>query len=222
MTVELQPRAGRTVRLFTEFGVVGKIGVNDAGFGLHFNILAHTSDGGPEAGVPVHVVARRLLDEASSLDEAEALARSARLSASTVLTCVSYDGGRAQARMLELSPAGVAAISPGEDGVLLHTNHFLDPALAAGERMARIDSSTAPRLEELRSRVPALLAAAGGEDRAAAMLDHGGPGLCCHPAADAPFDERWETLATITLDVAQARLRLHAGGPCAGAEWQTV
>ncbi len=54
------------------------------------------------------------------------------------------------------------------------------------------------------------------------MLDHGGPGLCCHPAADAPFDERWETLATITLDVAQARLRLHAGGPCADAEWQTV
>ena len=37
--------------------------------------------------------------------------------------------------------------------------------------------------------------------RAAALLDHGGPGLCCHAAADAPFDERWETLATISLDV---------------------
>jgi isopenicillin-N N-acyltransferase-like protein len=221
VTVELRPRAGRTVRLFTEFGVVGKIGVNDAGFGLHFNILAHEADGGT-AGVPVHVVARRLLDEASSLDEAEALARSARLSASTVLTCVSWDGARAQARMLELSPAGVAAIAPGEDGALLHTNHFLDPGLAAGERMTRVDSTTRPRMEEMRARLDALLTAGSAEQRAAALLDHGGPGLCCHPAADAPFDERWETLATLSLDVAQARLRLHAGGPCADAEWQVV
>lgn len=223
VTVELEPRAGRTVRLFTEFGVVGKIGVNDAGFGLHFNILAHSADGG-EPGVPVHVVARRLLDEASSLDEAEALARSARLSASTVLTCVDWNGTRGRVRMLELSPAGVAAISPStrDEGALLHTNHFLDPGLAAGERMTRVDSTTRPRLRELRERVRVLVGAASAEERAAALLDHGGPGLCCHPAADAPFDERWETLATISLDVEQARLRLHAGGPCADAEWQTV
>ncbi|MDO8186914.1 C45 family peptidase [Conexibacter sp. JD483] len=224
VTVELQPRPGRTVRLFTEFGVVGKIGVNDAGFGLHFNILAHTADGREEAGVPVHVVARRLLDEAASVDEAEALVRDVPLSASTVLTCVDFDGARGRVRMLELSPAGVAAITPAtrDEGVLLHTNHFLDPGLAAGERMARIDTSTGPRLEELRERALALVGAASAEERAAAMLDHGGPGLCCHPAADAPFDERWETLATISLDIAQARLRLHAGGPCADAEWQTV
>lgn len=223
VTVELEPRPGRTVRLFTEFGVVGKIGVNDAGFGLHFNILAHADDGGTP-GVPVHVVARRLLDEASSLDEAESLVRTAPLSASTVLTCVDWDGARGRVRMLELSPAGIAAIAPAtrDEGVLLHTNHFLDPQLATGEQMARIDSSTRPRLRELQARAAAMVEADSAEARAAAMLDHGGPGLCCHPAADAPFDERWETLATISLDVAQARLRLHAGGPCAGAEWQTV
>ncbi|WP_234106949.1 C45 family autoproteolytic acyltransferase/hydolase, partial [Streptomyces venezuelae] len=41
---ELTPRAGRTVKLFTEFGVPGKIGVNSAGLGVHFNILFHATD----------------------------------------------------------------------------------------------------------------------------------------------------------------------------------
>ena len=84
---------GRTVHLFTEFGIVGKIGVNDAGLGLHFNILHHRDDG-RGAGVPVHVVARRILDEAATVEEATAIARSATVSASTVLTVVAWDGER--------------------------------------------------------------------------------------------------------------------------------
>ena len=62
LTVETGP--GGAVHLFTEFGIVGKIGVNEAGLGLHFNILHHAADGGAP-GVPVHVVARRILDDAS-------------------------------------------------------------------------------------------------------------------------------------------------------------
>ncbi|MCD0449140.1 C45 family autoproteolytic acyltransferase/hydrolase [Actinocorallia sp. API 0066] len=36
--------AGRTVKTFTEYGVLGKIGVNSAGLGLHFNLLQHDAD----------------------------------------------------------------------------------------------------------------------------------------------------------------------------------
>ncbi|MDW5596125.1 C45 family peptidase [Conexibacter stalactiti] len=219
VALRLEPRPGHVVELFSEFGVVGKIGVNSAGLGLHFNILGHDRDGG-ETGVPVHVIARRILDLATTVEEATTIARSARVSASTVLTVVAWDGERAGARGLELSPAGVAELEPDGDGVLLHTNHFLDARLAAGERMGRVDSTTYPRLAELRGRSARLVAAADEGERAAALLDHdGGPGLCCHPAADAPFDERWETLATISLDLAGGRLRLHEGGPCAVAAW---
>lgn len=35
---ELTPSQGRKVKLFTEFGAPGKIGVNSAGLGVHFNI----------------------------------------------------------------------------------------------------------------------------------------------------------------------------------------
>jgi isopenicillin-N N-acyltransferase-like protein len=210
----LQPRPGHTVHLFTEMGIVGKLGVNSAGLGLHFNILAHADDGGP-TGVPVHVVARRILDEASTLDEATALAASAPVSASTILTVVTFDGERSAARGLELSPAGMATLEPTADGVLLHTNHFLDPELARGERHGPHDPSTYGRLQELGRRTPVLRAAADPTARAAALLDHrDATPLCCHPQPGAQPGDRWETLVTAALDLGAGELLLHEGGPC--------
>lgn len=212
----LTTAAGRTVRLFTEYGIVGKIGLNDAGLGLHFNILGHIADGGPP-GVPVHVVARRVLDTAATIEQAVEIAASAKVSASTVLTVATWDGARGDARCVELSPAGAAVIAP-RDGALLHTNHFLGESLAAGERMGRDDAGSYRRVAELERRLPALRAAADAPARAAALLSHDedgtGAALCCHPAADAPLDARWETLMTLSLDLGAGRLRLHEGGPC--------
>jgi isopenicillin-N N-acyltransferase like protein len=132
-------RPGFAVCTFTEFGIVGKIGVNSAGLGVHFSVLRHDSDHA-DIGVPVHVVARRILDEAYTVDEATEIARSARLSASSVFTVVTGD----EIRGLELSPAGVAELPP-------------------------------PRR--------------------------------------AGSDTRCETLATISLDVAEGRIDVHEGGP---------
>ncbi|MGX6446811.1 C45 family autoproteolytic acyltransferase/hydrolase [Patulibacter sp. S7RM1-6] len=217
LAARIEPRPGRRVHLFTELGIVGKIGVSSAGVGVHFNILAHAADGGP-TGVPVHVVARRILDEATSLDEAEAIARSAPVSASTVLTVVTFDGTRGDVRGLELSPAGLAVLAPGDDGVLTHTNHFLDPGLAHGERHAATDPGTYGRLDELRARAGTLRAAEDLTARATAMLDHreASP-LCCHPEPAAERGDRWETLVTASLDLAAGELVLQEGGPCAAA-----
>lgn len=194
-------RTHQRVCTFTEFGVVGKIGVNSAGLGVHFNVLRHRSDHA-DIGVPVHVVARRILDEASTVDEAVELTRSARLSASSVLTVVTVD----RASCLELSPAGVAELPA--DGFLLHTNHFLDPRLAKGERTVAAESTTFDRLALLRDRIGTL----GTEDRTARAeaLD----AVCAHADLALPPHQRWESLATISLDVADRRMFVHDGGPC--------
>jgi isopenicillin-N N-acyltransferase-like protein len=218
LTVETGP--GGAVHLFTEFGIVGKIGVNEAGLGLHFNILHHVADGGAP-GVPVHVVARRILDDATTVEEAIALARSATVSASTVLTVVGWDGERASARCLELSPAGLGVLEPDAAGVLAHTNHFLDPILAPGERPTDFDATTRGRLESLGRRAGPLGAAADPAARAGALVDHES-GICAHAGEDQPSDQRSATLATIALDVAAARVHVHPGGPCVAAgagEW---
>lgn len=214
LAVRLQPRPDHAVHLFTEMGIVGKLGVNGAGLGLHFNILAHADDGGT-TGIPVHVVARRILDAATTIDEATALAASAPVSASTVLTVVEFDGTRSAVRGLELSPAGLAILEPDADGVFAHTNHFIDPELARGERHGPDDPSTYGRLDELARRTPELRAAADPTGRATALLDHREDRmLCCHPEPGAQAGDRWETLVTASLDLDARELLLHEGGPC--------
>ncbi|TMR09617.1 peptidase C45 [Nonomuraea turkmeniaca] len=217
MLWELEPRPGHVVRTFTEAGALAKIGVNTAGLGIHFNILRHESDSA-ELGVPVHLIARRILEEAATVEEAIAVAMSAPVSASTVITAVTSD----DAASIEISPAGVGVIPP-EQGVLQHCNHFLAPGLAEGERHATDRPSTYDRLQHLRDRVEEL----SGDDhtaRALAMLSHGPDAapVCAHPDLTQPINQRWETVATIALDLPAGRLRVHQGGPCQVTEetWQ--
>ncbi|TDD25718.1 C45 family autoproteolytic acyltransferase/hydolase [Nonomuraea diastatica] len=219
MLWEFEPSPGHVVRTFTESGALAKIGVNSAGLGVHFNILRHDADTA-EIGVPVHLIARRILDEAATVEEAAGIARSATVSASTVITAVTAGGAGA----IEISPAGVAVIPPDPGGVLLHCNHFLDPALAEGERHATERPGTYARLRHLRDHAGEL----SGDDltkRALALLSHGPDDapVCAHPDPAQPIDQRWETLATIGLDVRAGRLRVHQGGPCQVTEatWQT-
>ncbi|GAA2205293.1 C45 family autoproteolytic acyltransferase/hydolase [Nonomuraea monospora] len=216
---EYEQASGRVVRTFTEAGTLAKIGVTSAGLGVHFNILRHDSDSA-DLGVPVHLIARRILDEASTVEEATEIARSARVSASTVITVVT----ESQAASIEISPAGVAAIPPGPDGVLLHCNHFLDPDLAAGERHATERPGTYRRMRHLEEHVEGL-SVADVNGRALAMLSHepDGAPVCAHPDLSQPINQRWETVATIGLDLPAGRLRVHQGGPCQVTEatWQT-
>ncbi|MEV4255196.1 C45 family peptidase [Spirillospora sp. NPDC049652] len=207
---QYRPAPDRTVKTFTEYGVLAKIGVNSAGLGLHFNLLQHESDGGTE-GVPVHLIARRVLDEATTLDEAEEIARSATVSASAALTVVT----REDARCLELSPAGLAVLPPRPDGLTLHTNHFLDETLARGERLGPTDPDTYARHEALIKRADALRSPTPTL-RARALHQHReeGAALCCHPSPETPGEPQWQTLVTIALDPDRAALVYHDGTPC--------
>ncbi|MFI7125006.1 C45 family autoproteolytic acyltransferase/hydrolase [Nonomuraea sp. NPDC050153] len=219
MLWELEPRPGHVVRTFTEAGALAKIGVNTAGLGIHFNILRHDSDTA-DLGVPVHLIARRILDEATTVEEAADIARSATVSASTVITAVTMS----DAASIEISPAGVAVVPPEPDGVLQHCNHFLDPALAEEERHSTDRPSTYVRFQHLRANIEGL-SSDDHTERALAMLSHGPDDapVCAHPDQTMPINQRWETVATIALDLADARLRVHQGGPCQVTEatWQT-
>ncbi|TXL86669.1 C45 family peptidase [Streptomyces sp. IB2014 016-6] len=212
-----RPSAHRTVRAFTEAGVLAKIGVNDAGLGVHFNILSHQDDG-ESIGVPVHAVARRVLDEAATVSEAADIARSARVSASTVLTVVTYDGRRGDGACIELSPRGTAVVRPDSDGVLLHTNHFLDPGLALGEDAAAA-ASTHPRYKRMSDRRELIVSTDPAHWLALLRVhEEDGAPLCCHPKPGLEFQFQWRTLLTIGIDLHGRRLRYHDGGPCTATD----
>jgi len=207
------PDGRRTVTL-TEYGIVGKIGINSRGVGCLLNILHHEVDG-VGMGVPVHVAARRMLDEAASVPDALALLDTAEMSASSSLTVV---GGRRPGKAAvarELWPGGAGDIAPDPDGLLLHTNHFLSSPAAAGDTGPANSPDTLDRFEALRGQ----LGGRGGDLRAAEVMgvlqDHDG-GLCRHPDPALPPEHEVQTLASVLIDFAAGDLRVVEGPPCAG------
>lgn len=216
LLLELSPAPGRTTKTFTEFGTAAKIGVNSAGLGLHFNILAHASDN-DSAGVPVHAIARRILDEASTIEEAIAIASSATVSASTVYTVFTAADTARRAVSIEVSPAGTAVVDAAGDGWLLHTNHFLDPELAANDGIDA-EALSSERMAHL-GQVSPELAGLGVRERAGRFCGTAGSSavVCFHPDAAVPLHEQWRTLLTISVDTANCVLEYAAGNPAEAA-----
>jgi isopenicillin-N N-acyltransferase-like protein len=214
---------GHIVHTLTEYGILGKIGVSGAGLGVNLNILHHAHDGGP-IQVPVHVLARSVLDAARGIGQAVALIGATQVSASSALTVTALDAGEPIALTAEVFPGGPRFVLPGPDGLLLHTNHFLDPHAAQHERENQIGPDSYLRLAVLRRR----LARRSGDDPSellAALCSHtGGSGaLCCHPEPAAAPGSRYMTLATVSLDVRHGAMTVRAGGPCRqDSSWQTT
>lgn len=202
---------GRVVRTVTEYGIVGKIGISTANVGVLFNILHHERDG-EFLGVPVHVLARSLLDEADDLNTAMLGSVAAEVSASTALTLVV----RGSALSIELCPEGPGVVLPDERGLLVHTNHFLAEHGRPGCREIRVGPDTYVRMDVLRRALRGSVEDLSAEAVRTAMTSHvgGGAAVCCH--AD-PASQPHATLATIALHLDTAELEVHPGGPCAAA-----
>jgi isopenicillin-N N-acyltransferase like protein len=210
-TIELP--SGRVVHTLTEYGIVGKLGVSSSGLALLLNILRHTDDG-DAIGTPIHVIARRVLDEAEDLNQALLLIGSASPSASSAMTLVASEAGAKAAVSVEVWPGGPAYVLPDKEGVLVHTNHFLDPRSAAGDREPVLGPDSFFRYDVVRRGLSSPVDAS--PDVINILRNHlGGAGaICCHSDPEAPVGERYATLATIDVDVQNCILDVHPGGPC--------
>jgi isopenicillin-N N-acyltransferase like protein len=208
--------SGHRVETMTEAGIVGKIGISSAGVAVLLNILGHRDDG-PPIGIPVHVLARAVLDRAGGAVEALSILSTARASASTAFTIVADDEDGGAVCTVELSPAGPGFVTPDERGVLVRTNHFLSEPGRSGDTMVRLGPDSVLRLDHARRAMAQQID--GGIDEESilsALRSHrGGSGaICCHPAHDAVFGDRWRTLATVTVDPAARRMTVRRDGPC--------
>ncbi|SEM94030.1 C45 family autoproteolytic acyltransferase/hydolase [Nonomuraea pusilla] len=192
---------------FTEHGILAKVGVNSAGLALHFNILGHREDGA--GGVPVHLLAAAVLEEAGTVGEALDLVRSAPVSASSSFTL--FD--RETVVTTDITPVGVFVVEP-VGGTVIRTNHFLSPEPGAGEKSELYQPDSGERFDLVASRL-----ARGREPRSATELlgvlrsGPGEPPLCCVPDMTLPLGQRWATLATVMLEPATRTARVADGSP---------
>ncbi|MEV8453154.1 C45 family peptidase [Streptomyces sp. NPDC052095] len=201
----------------TEDGILGKIGVNSAGLALHFNILGHVRDG--VGGVPVHVLAAIVLEEAGSVAEAVELVRSAPLASSGSFAL--FDG--VDAVLLDLSPAGVFPVE-ARGGTLVRTNHFLTPAPATDEKTWLYQPDSGERYDFVRARLDRAPAATPEELAAVLVTGEGEPAVTCLPDLDKPLGQRWAGLATVALDPATRTARVLDGTPAdiGSRDWRVL
>ncbi|MFI5533028.1 C45 family autoproteolytic acyltransferase/hydrolase [Kitasatospora sp. NPDC051853] len=192
----------------TEHGILAKIGVNSAGLALHFNILGHRAD--RLGGVPVHVLAALVLEEAESVGHAVELLRAAPVTSSG--SFMLFD--RERAVLLDLSPVGVFEAPALTDGTWLRTNHFLTPAPAAEEKTHLYQPDSGERHAFLRERLAREAAATTGQDLLRLLVTGPGePPVTCLPAPGSPLGHRWASLATVLLDPAARTAHVLDGTP---------
>jgi hypothetical protein len=110
-------------------GVLGCLsGMNDAGLALAVHEVYSAADGSPSLnpkGMPYTFCFRRILEECSTVDEAEKLLRS--VERSTMLNLAVCD--RKEVGVLEITPKSVVR-RHGKDGICACTNHFRSKELA--------------------------------------------------------------------------------------------
>ena len=190
----------------TEDGILAKIGVNSAGVALHFNILGHRDDG--VGGVPMHVLAALVLEEAESAEHAVELIHSVPIASSG--SFLVFDAERAV--LLDLSPVGVFEAPALGGGARLRTNHFLTDGPRPGEKdVYQPDSGERYALLEERL-------AAAPPDSAEAFVqtlvtEPGEAKVTCLPDFGMPLGQHWASLATVLLDPVARTARVLDGTP---------
>jgi isopenicillin-N N-acyltransferase-like protein len=198
---------GERLVTMTEAGILAKVGMNGRGLAVGLNILHHRRDGGP-MGVPVHIILRALLDSCATIEDAEALIADAPTSASSAITVVDAAGGGA---VFELSPAGYARIDP-RNGLLAHTNHFVDPGLADGEDSELDREGSRDRLALIEAMPPDTLEAAQE-----LLRDHSGsPESICRHGSQSAIEglPPAGTVVSVSSETAHGRFHVAAGPPC--------
>jgi len=214
VVLRIEQHGKPTIVMQTEAGQIGRQGANSAGLALNASGL------GPRWGsglaLPQPYIRRRILD-AWDLNEALHAVFTSRQSVCSNLLLSHRDGFAID---LETTPGRHGWGYP-ENGVLVHTNHFVyfvpvqienDYRPTVADSLIRLD-----RIESVLARAPETRS--GDDVRTLvreAMSDHFSfPNSVCNHADDAdPALERTETVASSFVDLTAGEYRISHGPPC--------
>ncbi len=213
VVLEVEPEDGPRFVTVVEAGLLAKTGLNEHGLGVCTNALVTTRDAG-EPAIPYHVLLRALMDVRTPSQAVATVLGLPRSSSANFL--VGHRDGVVVD--LEARPGGastVRVVMP-HDGLVLHTNHFLQDV---GDEELSIWSmpSTTIRLDRLRRRLVTERGHLRRRTIAAALADHTNDpdGVCNHVDELDPEPERGGTIASVLMDLDRRRLWVAHGSPCA-------
>ena len=208
VVLEVRQDDGPDFVTVVEAGLLAKTGMNAAGLGLVTNALVTDADIG-EPGLPYHVLLRAVLDCATVTDALEALQAGPRSSSANYL--VAHASG--SALDIEAAPGDFTRLYPlsPENGVLLHTNHFLAPRIAPADLALWAMPSSVIRLHRLRA-----AQARTQDDFRVLLTDHADRphSICAHPDPVSHPCEQTATIVSVLMDLTSRHICLAAGNPC--------
>lgn len=139
MVIIYRPEGKHTFASVGFPGMVGTIsGMNDAGLAVGTLDVEQSADKSRKfnpTGVPLAFVFRRILEECTTIDEAEALLRSIKPTTWMNLTVCDRDGGAT----FEITPDHIGR-RDDEEGLVRCTNHFRCEGMSVGEGCWRYDA----------------------------------------------------------------------------------
>lgn len=166
----ISPAGKPKCHILTEGGLVGKIGINEAGVVINVNAIKATNL--DTSKLPIHVLLRVPLECANRED---AVQRMGELGAASVghvsVVPLPTRIGRAESFQVMISdPSGISSLETNPDGPwaanhldshgrVFHTNHLIVPDRSASMREVFFLKDTGPRLARLKQLVDETLAA---------------------------------------------------------------
>jgi isopenicillin-N N-acyltransferase like protein len=196
-----------------EAGLLAKTGMNSSGLGLVTNALVTADDRG-EPGLPYHVLLRAIMDCPTVSDAISALQAGFRSSSANYLLA-HRDGIVLDVEACPGDFSRLYLLYPGDDGVLLHTNHFLADRFAGKDVSVWAMPDSPVRLQRLRAGVQAAadhsLATFGS-----LLSDHANypSSICCHPDPRMPRYDQGITATSVLMDLDARRMWVTDGNPC--------
>ena len=199
------PDHGPRFTMLTEPGIIGKIGLNEAGVGVCLNLL--TTPGTP-SGVPIHVLLRSVLDSPSLADARRTLAIAGPGTSSNLLAA----DAAGQCFDLEYRSPQVLELPCDGDSVV-HTNHYLagpatTPALPRQSTHVRFDTACACAARAPQQSLPDMVALLSDQSDTRWPI--------CRPYPEGRQAKRVGTVATMIMDLQARRLLVRRGPHPAG------
>ncbi len=196
-----------------EAGLLAKATLNSAGIAVTTNALV-TSDDRGQAGVPYHVLLR-LLAECETVTDAIRLIQAVPRASSGNYLIASGDDVAVD---LETAPGDHARVSwqLPSDGILIHTNHFIDLPDGVDEVSVYAMPDSLVRLQRATARLREPGVAWDVDSLAEVLGDHAGwpDSVCCHPNPRGEGSKQWATVMSVVMSPAERRMWLASGNPC--------
>jgi isopenicillin-N N-acyltransferase-like protein len=198
--------------------MVGKIGFNSAGLGMTCNLLITDRDR-RDVGIPMHVLLRKILNDAETLGEAIGLIGKAERASSLNYLLAHRDGA---AMDVEGAPEAFDVLAP-EGGRIAHTNHFVGPRLAVKDLSWTVVPDSYVRLWRARTLLREKGDRLGLKDLQEIFRDHVNrpDSICRHADLRDQEADRMETLASLIIDLDEQTLHITCGTPCSN-EYRTL